>query len=722
MPLSLKDTRGEAYPEPGSDPKRIVSYVQRQLADGDAEALNRYKRATHNLLFSDGRQWIDWNLREKRWKDAPAPEGRVRVTMDYVRPILRARIQRMMSGDLSWRAVPDSNAHEARDRAAVATNVLEARWQGSHMDAKLRQALWLAFNCGVAYLKPFWNPNIGSLKSATIQVPDPETGEILEYMIDANGQPLIAEDGTPSDDPTNAFRYRPGDCDAALRTIFNVRLNGDAFGLDPAEGFRWLIDSEVMPISVVKEKYGEVAKNVQTVTGVAMLRQFESLIKSVGNHAEARGGNELLAGRDGKGLPDKELTVVSEYWEAPSDLVPEGRLITIAGEELVSDSELPQGFVPHIPVYDERRPFDAGGRPSVDSLVHPQKVVNKQWSLVLEEQALNGIGQWAMFDVPGLSDQISNLAGAHIKIPVPSALMNKSIGDIVQRIPPAHVSTDRWRMIQEAKATMFDIGAFHEIQRGQVPAGVDSGIAVQLLQEAENGQIADAVHGLRASLIQWAENTLRIARWGYGENEERWIPVERPDLGFLVESVKGSDLPDPDTITIRLDGFRPQSESAMRAEIKEGMKEGWIDPVNGLKLMDLGRGVEGVYESQTRQYARARGENLAIERGDVALVVAPDGTPLAGMPALLHPADGSPYLLPSNDDHIGHIKIHEEILLDDTKPWPIRQMVALHISEHQQMMAYMQQQMVDQELAIEKERGDQVAAQREKKSAATSAA
>jgi hypothetical protein len=708
---SLKDTRGEQYPAPGSDPKKVVGYVQRLLQDGDADALNRYKRATHNLLFSDDRQWIDWNLRDKAWKEAPAPEGRVRVTMDYVRPILRARMQRLLSGEMNWRAVPDSNAHEAKDRATVATNLLQSRWHGSSMDANVRQAEWLAFSCGVAYLKPFWNPELGSLMSATIVAPHPVTGRPAEYKITPDGQPLVdPETGDPLDQAEGAFTYRPGDVDTAVRSLFNVRLNPDANGMLPSEGFRWLLDCEVMPISVVKEKYGDAAKNVQTVAGIAQLKQYEGLIRSVGNRTGARAGNDLLAGRDGKQIPDKELTLVCEYWEAASDGLPGGRLVIIAGDELIGDEPLPQGFVPHIPIYDERRPFDAYGRPTVDSLVHPQKVINKQWSLALEEQALAGIGQWAMFDVPGLSDQITNLAAAHIKIPVSSAVANKSIGDIVQRIPPAHVSSDRWRLIQEAKATMFDIGAFHEIQRGQVPPGVDSGIAVQLLQEAESGQLADAVQTLKSSLIGWGQHVLRLARWGYGEDEERWIPVERPDLGFLVESVKGSDLPDPDTVTITLDGFRPQSEAATRAEIKEGMREGYIDPVQGLRLMDLGRGVEGLYESQTRHYARARGENLAIERGDVALIEAPEGTPLAGMPALIHPEDGSPYLLPSNDDHPNHIRLHEEILLDDSKPWAVRQIVAIHISEHQQMMAYQQAQLVNAELEIESQRSEASAA------------
>ena len=680
---SLENTRGTQYPAPGSQPQTVVDYVTRLLRDGDNDALQRYKRATFNLLFSDGRQWIDWNLRDKSWRDSPTPEGRVRTTMNYIRPILRARMQRFMSSELSWRAVPQSNSHESRDKAVVATNIVGARWQGAKMDSKTRAALWLAFSSGVGYLKQFWNPELGDLVAATVVLPHPATGELTEYQVDPSGEPLIdQETGDPAEDVDSAFTYRTGDTDSAVRSVFNIRVNPDAFGLLPAQGFRWLVDSEVVPISVVKEKYGDVAKKVQAVEGVAQLKQFENLLRSVGQRSNVRVGNHLLTARGSRQLPDHELTLLSEYWEAPSDSLPEGRLIVVGGTELLADSALPQGFVPFIPVYDETRPFDAYGRASVDDLVNPQKVINKQWSLILEEQAVNGIGQWAMFDVPGLSEQITNITAGHIKVPLQSALAGRSIGDIVQRVPPVTVSGDRWRLIEAAKSAMFDIGAFHEISRGSTPPGVDSGVAVQLLQESENSQISDSVKTLKASLLDWGLQTLGVARWGYGNNEERWIPVDRPDLGFLMESVNGIDLPDPETITLDLEGFRPQSLSAFNTEVKEAMARGWIDPRQGLRMMDLGRGIEGAFESETRHWARARGENLAIERGDFQIVVGPEGTPLEGQPQLLHPEDGAPYLLPSNDDHEIHIRIHEEILLDDSKPWPTRQLMAIHIAEH----------------------------------------
>lgn len=687
-PPSLTEIRGAAYPAPGSPPPLLVRYVQLLLQDGDQDATARYRKVTQNLLFADGRQHIDWSLREKAWKEAPSADGRIRVTMNYIRPILRSRTQRLMSSELSWRAIPHSNAHEERDRAAVATNLLDARWHGSEMDAKTRQAIFLADCCGVCYFKQFWNPTIGPLTGATILAPHPITGQPTPYPVDAQGQVLADDQGNPLEGNDLGFRYRPGDTDTAIRTIFNIRLNPDAQGLEPNEGLRWLLDAEVVPISVVKERWGPRAAKVQATQGVGMMRQYERIVRSIANRPTTS-NNDLLTGRDGQQIPDKDTTLYVEYWEAPSDTMPQGRLLIVAGEELLfprpelGDQEgLPQGILPFVVVYSERRPLDPFGRPVVDDLIAPQKVINSQWGAILEEQALNGPGQWAMFDIPGLSDQVTNLSAAHIKIPMQSAFANRGIGDLIQRINPGQSAPDRWRMLQEAKATMFDIGAFHEIQRGQVPPGVDSGIAVQLLQEAENGQMHDSVRGLKQSLIQWGRQTGKLAKWGYGEHEERWIPQQRPDLGYLVESVTGLDLPDFDTLTIDLEGFRPSSQAALNAEIKDAMTQGWIDPRRGLQMMDLGRGIQGAFESQGRHYSRARRENLAIQKGQFQMIAHPKNSPLEGMPALIHPEDQSPFLLPADDDHLIHIDTHQEIALDDTRPWHERQTALMHANEH----------------------------------------
>jgi hypothetical protein len=48
--------------------------------------------------------------------------------------------------------------------------------------------------------------------------------------------------------------------------------------------------------------------------------------------------------------------------------------------------------------------------------------------------------------------------------------------------------------------------------------------------------------------------------------------------------------------------------------------------------------------------------------------------------------DGSDVLLPDDDDHALHLEVHEEIVLDDAKPWKIRQMLIEHCQDHRQFL------------------------------------
>lgn len=684
--------RGPDYPFQDAESSRKVDYVRRLLRDTEAEAVARYKIAARNMLFVDGRQHIDWSLRDRTWQDAPSAPGEIRTVANYIRPILRSRLSRILSGDFVWRAIPRSNADEDRDQAAVAENLVSARWDALEMDSRLRYALWLAFPCGVSYLKSFWNPNLGALKTATMVLPMGPNGEPLEVPVDVQGQPVLGEDGLPGA-PDQGFRYHLGDTDTAVRSLFNIRTNPDAYGLDVAEGFRWLIDSEVVPRSVVQERYGVELKTAK-VADTHQQSTWERIVKSVG---QAFGtGADRYASADAPS--DVDSVLLCEYWEPPTETLKKGRLLVLAGEEVLYDGDLPHEIVPYIPIYDERRAFDAAGRPTVNDLVPPQRTVNRMLSLILQELRSEGTGQWMGFDLPGVFDQITNETNAHIKVPVTTQTMAMGLDRLVSRVPKTAINQAWLAMLEEAKRQMFDIGAFHEIQRGQVPPGVDSGVAVQYLMEAENAQLHDTVRQVKASCIGWGRHQLHLARWGYGPSEERWLRVHRDDLGFLLEDVTGADLPDPEMVDLDVDGFEPASKAAFRADIKDLMDKGQLDPRIGLKLLDLGRGIAGAYESQTRHYAKARAENLAFEKGELTAVHPPGEE--NGIPVWMNP-DGSPLLLSRDDDHLLHIERHQEIALDTSKPWEIRQALLSHIEAHRMaamtQMIEAQSQMAPQE-------------------------
>lgn len=692
-PLSLTEIRGASYPVPGqATPAEVCSYVARLYQAQENDALFRYKTAAYNLLMAAGDQYSDWNVKDRLWRQRPTLPGQVQATINYIRPVLRSRAQRIGSAELRWRSIPTSNANEARDRSTVAEHFVEHRYQQGQMAAKRRTARWLADCTGIAFFKSFWDPSIGPLTAATLTLPHPATGALTDYPItppNQGAQPLLdPASGDPLTGSEQAYQYRPGDTDTAIRTIFNVRVNPEAWGFLADEGFRWLIDAELTPISVIKERYGSLAKDLGP-GDLGQLQQYQLLLRALagrpGSVLTGLGGGSASS-TDRSTAPDQEVALLMEYWEEPSETLPSGRLIVTASQVLLYDGPLPQGIVPYVPLYSERKPFDPYGHAIVSEMVSPQTIYNENWSILQQQLKRDAVGQWITYGGTGIKDQIGNQDDAVLEIPLKTGIGGRGIAELLQRMPNVVISESRVKVMELCKAAIFDVGAFHEVQRGQVPPGVDSGVAVQLLLEADDAQLGDTIQDEKATLILWGRQQLAIARWGYGPQEDRWLPNPDPTKLYLTETVNGTDLPDPDTISLDLEGFKPTSRAAQRAEIVDLATRQLIPGPMMIQLLDLGRGIDGLYPSQTRHYDRARIENLTFQKGDYRVIPSPAPGQVPGEPPVMAPAaiypDGSPFLLPSEDNDEIHIEVHQDVALDNSQPLPVRQAVLLHIAEH----------------------------------------
>lgn len=721
------------YPQVGGPSDAKVAYVKRllQLTTPIAHVLSR--QAARNALYAAGRMNISWSSSKREWREIPLEEGERFISMNHIRPILRARTQRLLSSPVDFTIIPDSNALDERDRARVGENFLQARYRLQGMHQLEDTGFEYAYYGGCSVLKSYWNPSIGPLVGATLNVPELHTGPDGLPVLDAMGQPqtkmvetpVIVESETgairaaePGETPA---RYRQGDTDTTLRTIFQIRLNPEATGWRTADGLRYLLDVDEVPLSEAKRRFPHLAAKLKAgdanVTAAAERSANTALIRNPVSDPVAALG---FANSPTLSNQAEEKVLVVEYWEMESPYFPRGRLIQTVGDVEAYDGDWPDGIFPYDPLFDEPAAGWAYGRPCVNDMIDPSDVINRQWTAIDQEMWDSGVGQYVSWDIPGVPNQLGRTPRQVIKIPRRADIRGDAIGNVFKRMDHTSVPPDRWRMIEAAERTLQDVGAYHEITRGQTPPGVTAGVAIEQLREQENGQLQKAITARKETLISWARKQLKLAR-KYYQGVERWIPVERPDLGFMVEGMTGLDLPDPDTTVIELENFKPRSEQAFKADIKELLDKQIIPPQEGLRLMDLGRGVEGLYSSQTRQYAKARQENLWMERGEAEhqqvgeqAVTAQIQDPATGQTRdeetgvmepvyrVVHlldqqePAEGEapttdgqvePLLLPTEDDHDLHIKIHQELLLDMSQPIALRQLVLAHVTEHRQELA-----------------------------------
>jgi hypothetical protein len=696
-PPSLAVVRGEAYPGPTATEGQKLVWVRGLLAATDAEHLQRCRKASFNLLQSHGRQYLAWSKKSKHWEETPVDPNEVRVTMNYIRPILRARTRRLLPTRIDYQITPDSSSADARDKAIVGERFLAAQYARLDLHQRIDQALELAFCSGLCFLQPFWNPTTGAAIPAQLYLDIPATDEQGQPVVDAMGQPVTQQqlvyvnaEGQPVETADEAFWFRPGDVDVSVRSVFNVRWNPEAKGFTQGEGLRWLIDMEPIPVADARLQFPEYATKIQPTAAADAYLTYERL-----GAAASQGRTQVATSTTNSQSLDGATTMLVRYWELPTPHFPSGRLIVCAGDCVVYDGDFPNGgILPYIPIYDEPAPLTAGGRASVDDMVGPQAVINEQWGAILRASRLVGVGQFVTIQAPGMPDRVTNEDGAIISLPN-RIVAGRKIGDVFQKLDQTSVPSDRWQVIEQAERALYNVGSYHEVSRGQTPPGVDSGIAVRLLTEAEEGQMAKSIAALRASLVQLGRQLLSIARWGYQPGDTRWIPVDRPDLGFQIEEVDGAKLPDPERAMLSLDGFRAQSEAEQRAEIKEAVSLGMLSPQEARRSLDLKRGTSSLMDSESRHYARARQINLWIERGEVQVVpvLDPTGQPMPDpkmngtMPLMQTVApSGLPIVNPDVDRHELHLLVLEELILDETKAPPVRAVAQQVFSERLEIL------------------------------------
>lgn len=695
--------RGASYPPPDADDGRKIDYIRQLIRATDTESQARFFQGARNLLYMSGRQYLTWARGKQRWEDLPlVSETEFRVTMNYIRPILRSRTQRMLSGPVQFTARPASGSFEARDRAQVAAAFVQQRWDQTHLLDKVDQALELAYGCGVAFLKGYFNPEIGPLTPATmkrvqrrdvmqpvydeagIQVEeepafDTDGSPLTEIVRDEQGEPVIEEYTVNAAgeevEPDEAAQIRPGDTDTSVRSVFNVRVNPDAMAWDAGAGLRWVLDTDILPVSEAREMFPDFADQIDLVgPDETSALSLERIAAGAAIAASAR-----TSITPQYGAPDKQsvpTTVIQEYWELPSECFRGGRLMVRVGNVVVFDGAFPHGTLPFVPVYDEPAPLTPMGRPSVNDMVAPQDMINRQWTAIDQEMQLQGVGRQVTWEHPDLPDQLVADDRTVIRVPMTPELKRMGLGALFHRIETGTAGTERWHIIQEAKSALFDIAGFHEISRGSTPPGISSGVAIEHLIEQESGQLAKARRALKGSLLKWAEVQLEIARHEYGDDVTRWLPQDRADIGYVFERVTGQQLPGPHEVTIELEGFKPQSETAFKAEVKEALKDQLIDGRKALQLLDLGQGLAPAFDSQTRHYQRARWINLALEKGQYQVVQSEEVDPETNEPMPVEDlvfADGSPMVLPYDDDHGIHMAVLDELALDVTKPPEVQQ-------------------------------------------------
>lgn len=400
---------------------------------------------------------------------------------------------------------------------------------------------------------------------------------------------------------------------------------------------------------------------------------------------------------------DQNKVLILECWVKPNSisLFPQGAVFTIVGDQLAQGmmgwpyehGKYPFAKIDHIP----------GGKfysdSSIVDLIPLQREYNRTRGQIIE--AKNRMAK------PQLAAEKGSLDPTKITSEPGQVILYTPGFQPPQPIPlqtlPSYVLQELDRILLD----WSDIAGIHEVSQGQVPPGVTAATAISYLQEQDETKLSHTVDSIELAIEKVAQMTLSYV--GQYWDASRTVKVTGLDGTFDAMALKGSDLRGNTDIMVEAGSALPTSRAAKQALIMDFMKMGFIQPDEGMSVLELG-GINKIYDRLQIDKKQAQRENLKMSQVSLDLLEAhlnhemtriaeqeadsinDDGVPLD--------EDGLPIppnlVVPVNsyDNHAVHVMVHNDYRKSqsfDNQPEHIKELFEQHVNQHLASLEMLQQ-------------------------------
>jgi len=658
--------------------KNLVAWVRAEYEKCKSARKVEEQEWYLQLSFYNGYQYHSWKNIGKNQvlSEEPNPQNLPRVTVNRIEPIIRTEIAKTTSGHPSASVVPASNDEDDLMAAQAAEALWESIYNRENFQSRVLQKgeFWRA-TTGNAFIKTFWNGAKRIVEPVAQQ--DPFTGQ-----------------RTVSKQVTSM-----GDVDFEVVSPFHLYVP------DLSEQ-----DIEAQPYVF----------NVYTKSENWVKQTFKNVLPD--NFTPARvSSSEILdaALMDLRGVdiakPDSVLVI--EMWAKPGGCkwLPNGGLVTIVDQEIVQLAE--NG----IPYNHDQYPFahlysiPTGKfyrRGTIKSLIPIQREYNRLRSQIIH--AKNMMAKPQMMYQEGSVDPRKVTSRAGVWIPVRPGF---SMPTPVPLTPlPNYVINE----VQQLQSDFEDISGQHQVSRGEA-GGLTAATAINYLQERDDAYLTTVFSSIEAGIEKSAKQALSL--FVQYVDQPRLIKTVGDDGSFDAMVLAGADIASGTDIRIESGSALPTSKSARQALITDWMKMGFIQPKDGLEVLDMGM-LNKFYNAIKLDENQAQRENLMMKRLDPMQIQqfqmqweqgAAMGQPDKVVPGQVD-ANGQPVGLAvppvvqvhDYDNHAVHVEIHNRFRKSqafDLLPDEIKAEFEKHISMHkaaleQQQMQQMAMQAGPQQASI----------------------
>ena len=630
------------------DERALIDLVDREFKRRQEERRPHELQWRLNQAFFEGNQYVDINTGSMNLEEMPLLyEWQEREAFNHIAPNIYVRISKLKRVQPLLKVKPGTSEQADLHAAKVGTMLLKNNFAEQAWRDKFSEELAWMEVCGTVFEKRVWNPNKGPVIGI---MQDPETGETVEI--------------------------REGDSETIV--VPPQEFYPDSSWRSDIDACRSIIHAKAMHIDTIFETWG-----IRVAAEKSESERYQKTMTGLGGLGYGQGGFRL------QNVKLEDHAIVKEYWELPTRQHPEGRLIIVANGKLLHHGPMPfmtgedgtPGY-PFVRLVCLQRPGCFWGKAVIDHLIPIQRRYNALRNRKAEYLNRTAIGQWLVeedsIDIVSLENEAASPGAIHVYRKGFTAPMQ------VQNPPlPNAFETEEHTLLTEFSI----LSGVSEVSRdSSVPSGVNSGVAIGLLQEQDDTRISNTAENIERFLIKAGKVQLRLFKQ-FVQAPRTLNAVGRNNVVEVIDWV-GSDL-SSDDIILDTTSALAESPSSKRQMVFDLLKTGLLnDPETGqitreirskvFEMIEMGEWESADDEDQLHM-SRAERENMAMEQGQMPPVV-------------------------SYDDHVIHIKRHNNYRLTTDFEQLRAQNPALeygfdmHVNMHlmyiqQAAMAQMQQQL-----------------------------
>jgi hypothetical protein len=502
--------------DPGT--QEIVAFVEKEFKRREEERRPLELQWRLNAAFLEGNQYVDINTAAGTIDEIPPLyPWQEREVFNHIAPIVETRIAKLSRMRPILKVRPGSGEQQDIRASKICSQLISNVYNDNGIRDLQNEAYLWSEACGSVLFKNVWNPNKGAVIAVAINAETGEREEIREGDIDTvlvPGQEIY---------PDSIYHQDIKQC----KSIIHAR----AYHVDDTE--------EIWGVRVKPEKtvVMELQRTMTSIGGLGYgTGQYHFGTTELENHA-----------------------LVKEYHERPTKQHPQGRLIIVAGKQMLYSGPLP------FPVDEDDKlglPFTkvdcitrAGcffGKTVVERCIPVQRRYNALRNRKAEHLNRVAIGQWTVEDGAVDLDIFEENAG------FPGAIHTYQKGfSAPQPVQQPSLPNDFNTELQDLLTEFSMLSGVSEMSRmSQAPPGVKSGVALSIALEQDDTRLSSTAQNVEMFLIENGKQWLRL----YKAFSQGMRTIRRIGKDNVVELLdwQASDLRSDDVI---LDTFSALAES-----------------------------------------------------------------------------------------------------------------------------------------------------------------